>query len=73
MQCWGAIREAIPDANSQSPQAVLEYVRDTLRADQAKTVGATVRIRIRNPRGPTYSFDKSGTAGPSGDRKTVTH
>jgi hypothetical protein len=27
-----AIREAIPDANSQSPQAVLEYVRDTLRA-----------------------------------------
>jgi hypothetical protein len=30
-----AIRDAIPDANNQSPQAVLEYVRDTLRAAQA--------------------------------------
>jgi hypothetical protein len=30
-----AIREVIPDANNQSPQAVLEYVLDTLRAAQA--------------------------------------
>jgi hypothetical protein len=31
-----AIREAIPDANNQSPQAVLVYVSDALRAAQAK-------------------------------------
>ena len=30
--CDLAGREAIPEANSQSPQAVLEYVRDTLQA-----------------------------------------
>jgi Family of unknown function (DUF5681) len=30
-----AIRDSLPEANSQSPQAVLEYVRDTLRAAQA--------------------------------------
>jgi hypothetical protein len=31
-----AIRECIPDANSRSPAEVLEYVRDTLRAADAK-------------------------------------
>ena len=33
-----AIRKAIPDANNQSPQAVLEHVRDTLAAAQAKQI-----------------------------------
>jgi hypothetical protein len=35
-----AIREAIPEANNQSPQAVLEYVRDTLRAADWRRGGA---------------------------------
>ena len=33
-----AIRKAISDANNQSPQAVLEHVRDTLAAAQAKQI-----------------------------------
>jgi hypothetical protein len=33
-----AIREAIPDANARSPAEVLEYVRDTLRAADAKPI-----------------------------------
>jgi hypothetical protein len=35
-----AIREAIPEANSRSPAEVLEYVRDTLRAADAKLIEA---------------------------------
>jgi hypothetical protein len=33
-----AIKQAIPDASSRSPTEVLEYVRDTLRAADAKVV-----------------------------------
>jgi hypothetical protein len=33
-----AIRKAISDADNQSPQAVLEHVRDTLAAAQAKQI-----------------------------------
>jgi hypothetical protein len=36
------IRQAIPDANSQSPTRVLEYVRDTLRAASATIVASTL-------------------------------
>ena len=33
-----AIKEAIPNAGERSPQEVLEYVRDTLRAAEAKVI-----------------------------------
>jgi Family of unknown function (DUF5681) len=33
-----AIKDSIPDANSRSPTEVLEYVRDTLRAADAKVI-----------------------------------
>ena len=33
-----AIKEAIPNAGERSPQEVLEYVRDTLRAADAKVI-----------------------------------
>jgi hypothetical protein len=43
-----AIREAIPDANNQSPQAVLEYVRDTLRAAPAKPIDCSKNTQNTN-------------------------
>ena len=33
-----AIKEAIPEADSKTPQEVLEHVRDTLRAASATTI-----------------------------------
>jgi hypothetical protein len=33
-----AIRAEVPDANNQSPQAVLEYVMEAVRARGAKTI-----------------------------------
>ena len=45
-----AIRECIPDANSRSPAGVLEYVRDTLRAADAKLIEADNLL-------PKQSFD----------------
>ena len=33
-----AIKESVPDADSKSPQEVLSYVRDTLRAADAKVI-----------------------------------
>jgi hypothetical protein len=33
-----AIRDSVPDANNRSPQDVLEYVRDAIRAHGAKTI-----------------------------------
>lgn len=35
-----AIKDSIPDADARSPQEVLEYVRDTLRAAEAKPIEA---------------------------------
>lgn len=35
-----AIKDAIPDANNREPTSVLEYVRDTLRAAQAKPISS---------------------------------
>ena len=36
-----AIRESVPDADLKSPQEVLSYVRDTLRAASATTIEAS--------------------------------
>jgi hypothetical protein len=33
-----AIKQAVPNASSRSPSEVLEYVRDTLRAAEAKVI-----------------------------------
>ena len=45
-----AIKEAIPDAGSRSPQEVLEYVRDdTLRAAEAKPIEAGVSDGMQGP------------------------
>ncbi len=44
-----AIKEAIPDAGSRSPQEVLEYVRDTLRAAEAKPIEAGVSDAMQGP------------------------
>lgn len=41
-----AIKDAIPNANSRSPTEVLEYVRDTLRAAQAKQITADDRRTV---------------------------
>ncbi len=44
-----AIKEAIPNAGERSPQEVLEYVRDTLRAAEAKVISVCVipyRMRL---------------------------
>ena len=35
-----AVRQAIPDASSKPPGAVLQHVLEALRAAQAKTIGA---------------------------------
>jgi hypothetical protein len=35
------IKESLPAANSESPQAVLEFVRDAVRAATAKTIEST--------------------------------
>ena len=42
-----AIREAIPDANKQSPAALLEYVRDTLQEAQSKPLLLTDQRALR--------------------------
>ena len=41
------IREAIPDANKQSPAALLEYVRDTLQKAQSKPLLLTDQRALR--------------------------
>jgi hypothetical protein len=38
MAILAAIKQSIPDANSRSPAEVLAYVRDTLRAADAKLI-----------------------------------
>jgi hypothetical protein len=40
MAILGAIKEAIPDANSRTPADVLTYVRDAVRSSAAKTIEA---------------------------------
>ena len=40
-----AIKDSIPDADARSPQEVLEYVRDTLRAAEAKPIEGTGTVQ----------------------------
>ena len=38
MECFGAIREALPNASNQEPGAVLTFVRDAIRASNATLI-----------------------------------
>jgi hypothetical protein len=55
-----AIREAIPDANNQSPQAVLEYVSDgcSSQADRL-SVKCTIRAASKSTRCRSFASAKA--------------
>jgi len=38
MECFGAIREALPDANSHAPGQVLQFVKDAIKAHSAPLI-----------------------------------
>jgi hypothetical protein len=51
-----AIKEAIPDANSRSPQEVLSFVAEAVRAHSAKTIEPSKDRALLSDRSPAKQY-----------------